>query len=103
MLGMSSARAGGGGGWSGGPDFFLEGYSASCIVVNCVASVGDRPYGVLREPCRLPLDFKGDVKYGRVFVVRVYAGKLFRCEAIVYMLAEVLCNDIVRLPLYYVV
>ncbi len=51
-------------------------------------------YCVFREPCRFPSNLKGNVEDGDVFIFRVYAGELFRCEAIVDVLAEVLCDEV---------
>ncbi len=60
-------------------------------------------YCVFREPCRFPSNLKGNVKDGDVLNFRVYAGELFRCEAIVDVLAEVLCGEVVCLQLADVV
>ena len=58
---------------------------------------------VFREPCRFPSDFKGNVEDGDVLIFRVYAGELFRYEAIVDVLAEVLCDEVVCFQLVDVV
>ena len=51
-------------------------------------------YCVFREPCGFPSDFKGNVEDEDVLIFRVYAGELFRYEAIVDVLAEVLCDEV---------
>ncbi len=54
---------------------------------------------VFREPCGFPSNLKGNVEDGYVLIFRVYAGGLCRCEAIVDVLAEVLCGEVFCLQL----
>ena len=58
---------------------------------------------VFREPCGFPSNLKGNVEDGDVLIFRVYAGELFRCEAIVDVLAEVLCDEVFCFQLIYVI
>ncbi len=60
-------------------------------------------HGVFREPCGFPSNFKGNVEDGDVLIFRVYAGELFRYEAIVDVLAEVLCDEVLSFQLVDVI
>ncbi len=74
--------------------FFSEGWFVGNVIVYSYVSVVDGSYCVFREPCGSPSDLKGNVEDGDVLIFRVYAGELFWYEAIVDVLAEVLCDEV---------
>jgi hypothetical protein len=71
--------------------------------VYCWIAVGKGSDGVFREPCCFPRAFKGDGEDGCVLIFWENAGKVFRYEAIVDVLAEVFRCEMVCLKLIYVV
>ena len=89
--------------WRFCSSFFSDRCFIGSVVAYSEVSLGERAHCGFRKPCRFPLNFKGDVEDRCVLVLWIDAGKLFWCESIVDVLAEVFCGEMVSFQLVYMV
>ena len=71
------------------------------VVVNCRVAVGEGPDDFLRAPCCFPRDFERDSEDGGIFVLRAYAGEMFRCKANVNVMAKMFGDEVICFHLIY--